>query len=294
MSAIGERNDLVSNGFDVEHVREDFPVLHQDIHGKPLVYLDNGATTQKPKSVIQAISSYYELDNSNVHRGVHTLSERATAGYEGARKKVAEFINAQSQREIVFTRGTTESINLVAQSFLRPRLNAGDEILITHMEHHSNIVPWQMLCEATGAVLRVVPINNAGELVMEEFQQLLNGDKTRLIAVGHVSNALGTVNPIKEMIAAAHAQDIPVLIDGAQAVAHMPVDVQALDADFYAFSGHKLFGPTGIGVLYAKESLLDAMPPYQGGGDMIRTVSLTESTWNELPYKFEAGTPNIA
>lgn len=279
---------------DIDLIRADFPVLQQKIHGKPLVYLDNGATTQKPQAVIDAIQHYYACDNSNVHRGVHALSERATAAYEGARGKVREFLNAASTREIIFTKGTTESINLVAQSFLRSQLRPGDEILITHMEHHSNIVPWQMLCEATGATLRAVPITDAGEMVYAEFEQLLSPERTRLVALGHVSNALGTVNPIEHVIAAAHTHNIPVLIDGAQAVAHMPVDVQALDADFYAFSGHKLFGPTGIGVLYAKETLLEKMAPYQGGGDMIRTVSLSGSTWNDLPYKFEAGTPNIA
>ncbi len=279
---------------DVARIRADFPILHQEIYGKPLVYLDNGATTQKPQSVIDAVSHYYAADNSNVHRGVHALSERATADYEGARAKVRDFIHAASEREIVFTRGTTEAINLVAHSYLGPRLQAGDEILISHMEHHSNIVPWQLLCERSGAELKVVPISDAGEIVYEEFERLLSPERTKLVAVGHVSNALGTINPIEQIIRAAHAHDIPVLIDGAQAVAHLPVDVQALGADFYAFSGHKLFGPTGIGVLYAREALLDVMPPYQGGGDMIRTVSFSGSTWNELPYKFEAGTPNIA
>lgn len=279
---------------DIARIRADFPVLHQQVHGKDFVYLDNGATTQKPQAVIDAVSHYYAHNNSNVHRGVHALSERATADYEGARKKVQGFLNAASEKEIIFTRGTTESINLVANSYLRPMLQAGDEILITHMEHHSNIVPWQMLCEQTGAVLKVVPITDAGELVIEEFERLLSPSRTKLVAVGHVSNALGTVNPIERIIGAAHAHDIKVLIDGAQAVAHLSVDMQALDADFYAFSGHKLFAPTGVGVLYAKQELLEKMPPYQGGGDMIRTVSLEGSTWNELPYKFEAGTPNIA
>ncbi len=279
---------------DVERLRADFPVLHQQVHGKPFVYLDNGATTQKPQSVIDAISHYYARDNSNVHRGVHALSERATAAYEGARLKVRDFLNAASEHEIIFTRGTTEAINLVAHSYVRPLVKSGDEILITHMEHHSNIVPWQLLCEQTGAVLKVVPITDSGELVYEEFERLLHPERTRLVAVGHVSNALGTVNPVEHIISAAHAHGIKVLIDGAQAVAHLPVNVQQMDADFYAFSGHKLFGPTGIGVLYAREELLDGMPPYQGGGDMIRTVSLEGSTWNSLPYKFEAGTPHIA
>ena len=274
MSAASE---ALTTGLDVEAVRNDFPVLHQQVHGVPFVYLDNGATTQKPQAVIDAVSNYYAHDNSNVHRGVHALSERATADYEGARGKVRDFINAASEKEIIFTRGTTEAINLVAHSYLRPLLSQGDEILITHMEHHSNIVPWQILCEQTGAVLKVVPITDAGELIYEEFERLLSPARTKLVAVGHVSNALGTVNPIERMIAAAHAHDIKVLIDGAQAVSHLTVDVQALDADFYAFSGHKLFGPTGIGVLFAKETLLEAMPPYQSGGDMIRTVSLEGS-----------------
>lgn len=291
MSAVSNR---VNAGLNVEAIRGDFPALHQQVYDKPLVYLDNGATTQKPQAVIDAISHYYERDNSNVHRGVHALSGRATEAYEEARGKLCRFINAASEREIIFTRGTTDAINLVASSYLRPRLREGDEILITHMEHHSNIVPWQLLCEQTGASLKVVPITDSGELVYEAFEKLLHPQRTRLLAVGHVSNALGTVNPIKRMIQAAHANDIKVLIDGAQAVAHAAVDVRTLGADFYAFSGHKLFGPTGIGVLYAKEALLDAMPPYQGGGDMIRSVSLARSSWNDLPYKFEAGTPNIA
>ncbi|HXG27469.1 MAG TPA: cysteine desulfurase [Nevskiales bacterium] len=274
-------------------MRADFPALQQNVHGRPLVYLDNAATTQKPRSVIEALVHYYERDNSNVHRGVHALSERATAAYESARERVRAFLNAAQREEIVFTRGTTESINLVAQSFLRPRLTPGDEILITGMEHHSNIVPWQLLCEQTGAVLKVVPITDDGELVYAEFERLLNR-RTRLLGVVQVSNALGTVNPVARMIKAAHAQDVPVLVDGAQAVAHLPVDVRALDADFYAFSSHKIFGPTGLGVLYAKRRLLEDMPPYQGGGDMILTVSFERSTWNALPYKFEAGTPHIA
>jgi cysteine desulfurase / selenocysteine lyase len=284
---------IAASVFDAERLRADFPALHQNVHGRPLVYLDNAATTQKPASVIEALRHYYEHDNSNVHRGVHALSERATAAYEGARDKVRAFINATQREEIIFTRGTTESINLVAQSYLRPRLRPGDEILITAMEHHSNIVPWQLLCEQTGAVLKVVPITDEGELVYGEFERLLNR-RTRLLGVVQVSNALGTVNPVARMIAAAHAQDVPVLVDGAQAVAHLPVDVCALDADFYAFSSHKIFGPTGLGVLYAKRRLLDDMPPYQGGGDMILTVSFEKSTWNALPYKFEAGTPHIA
>ncbi|MEJ2565730.1 MAG: cysteine desulfurase [Gammaproteobacteria bacterium] len=277
----------------VERIRRDFPILHQEIHGKPLVYLDNAATSQKPRQVIAALDHYYNADNSNIHRGVHTLSERATAAHEGARDKVKQFLNAADHREIVFVRGATEAINLVAQSYARPRLKPGDEILITEMEHHSNIVPWQMVCEQTGAVLKVVPIGETGELLIDEFHRLLSV-RTRLVAVVHVSNALGTVNPVGEIIAAAHAQGVPVLLDGAQAVPHVEVDVQALDCDFYAFSGHKLYAPTGIGVLYGKAALLEAMPPYQGGGEMIRSVSFVKTEYNALPYKFEAGTPHIA
>jgi cysteine desulfurase/selenocysteine lyase len=278
---------------DVESVRRDFPALHQSVHGSPLVYLDNGATTQKPQSVIDAVRDYYSRDNANVHRGVHELSGRATASFEGARDKIRAFINASSLREVVFTRGTTESINLVAQSYGRPGLAPGDEILITEMEHHSNIVPWQLLCQQTGAELKVAPINDDGELLIEEFHRLLSG-RTRIVAVAHVSNALGTINPVADLIRAAHEVDAVVVVDGAQAAAHVPIDVQALDCDFYAISSHKVFGPTGIGVLYGKQALLEEMPPYQGGGDMIEHVSLERSTWNELPYKFEAGTPNIA
>ncbi|MGH8529603.1 MAG: SufS family cysteine desulfurase [Nevskiales bacterium] len=280
--------------FDVAAVRAQFPTLQQQVQGKPLVYLDNAATTHKPQAVLDALTRYYRLDNSNVHRGVHTLSERATAAYEGAREKVRGFLNAASTHEIVFTRGTTESINLVAQSFVRPRIRAGDEILITGMEHHSNIVPWQLVCEQTGSKLIVAPFSDAGELIWEEFERRLNPERSCLVAVGHISNALGTINPIDRIIAAAHARDIKVLVDGAQAVAHTPVDVRGLDVDFYAFSSHKIYGPTGIGVLYAKEALLEQMPPWQGGGDMIRTVTFEKTTWNDLPYKFEAGTPHIA
>ena len=280
-------------GLDVYRVRKDFPILEQQIHGKPLAYLDNGATSQKPRAVIDAISHYYSRNNANVHRGVHTLSERATADYEHAREILRRFINAGHRREMVFVRGTTEAINLVAQSYARPRLRAGDEILITEMEHHSNIVPWQLVCGQTGAKLRVVPVNDDGELIYDEYLKLL-GPRTRLVAVVHMSNSLGTINPVAEMVAAAHQRGVPVLLDGAQAVAHMPVDVAALDCDFYAFSGHKLYGPTGIGVLYGKAELLEAMDPYQGGGDMIRRVTFEETLYNELPYKFEAGTPNIA
>jgi cysteine desulfurase/selenocysteine lyase len=283
--------DLVP--LDVEKVRAEFPALNQSVHGKPLVYLDNGATTQKPQSVIDAVANYYARDNANVHRGVHELSERATAAYEGAREKVRDFINASSVAEVVFTRGTTESINLAAQSYCRPELKPGDEVLITEMEHHSNIVPWQLLCEQTGAVLKVAPIHESGELDIEAYRRLLNS-KTRMVGIVHVSNALGTINPVGELIDAAHEVDAAVIIDGAQAAAHIPIDVRALDCDFYAVSSHKVFGPTGIGVLYGKRALLEAMPPYQGGGDMIEHVSFDKTTYNELPYKFEAGTPNIA
>ncbi len=280
--------------FDVERVRADFPILAEKLPGgATLAYLDNAATTQKPLSVIEATDAYYRHANANVHRAIHALSQRATQQYESARDKIAAFINARSREEVVFTRGTTDGINLVAQSYARPRLQPGDEILLTELEHHSNIVPWQLACEATGASLVVVPVNDAGEVSVEDFSSRLT-DRTRIAAISHISNALGTILPIQAMIAQAHDAGVPVLIDGAQTVAHMLVDVQALDADFYAFSGHKLFGPTGIGALYGKAELLDAMPPYQGGGDMIETVSFSGSTWNTLPYKFEAGTPNIA
>ena len=278
---------------DFTRLRADFPILRRTVHGKPLVYLDNAATTQKPRAVIDAISRYYTEDNANVHRGVHLLSERATAAYEGARGKVQEFLNAADPREIVFVRGATEGINLVAQTYGRSHLRAGDEIVITAMEHHSNIVPWQMLCEQTGAVLRVIPITDSGELVLEECERLL-GERTRLVSVAHVSNVLGTINPVGEIIARAHARGVPVMVDGAQAVAHTNVDVRALDADFYVFSGHKVYGPTGIGVLYGKAQLLEAMPPYQGGGDMIRSVTFDKTEYESFPSRFEAGTPNIA
>ena len=273
--------------------RQDFPILNRRVRGQPLVYLDNAATTQKPRAVIEAMARYYRECNSNIHRGVHTLSQEATDRFEEARVKVQRFIHAAQSHEIIFVRGTTEAINLVAQSYGRPRFKPKDEILITAMEHHSNIVPWQLLCEQTGAVLKAVPMNDAGELLLDEYVRLL-GSRTRMLALTHVSNALGTINPIREMIDHAHAHGVPVLVDGAQAVAHMPVDVQALDCDFYAFSSHKLFGPTGIGVLYGKTALLEAMPPYQGGGDMIKSVTLTKTQFNDLPYKFEAGTPHIA
>ncbi len=284
---------VTPQAFDIERVRADFPILHQEVHGRPLVYLDNGATTQKPASVIEKLERYYYLDNANVHRGVHELSQRATEAFEQARATARAFLNARTGNEIVFVRGTTEAINLVANSYGRVNLRNGDEIIVSEMEHHSNIVPWQMLCTQTGAALKVVPINEHGELVAEEYERLLS-DRTRLVAVTHVSNALGSINPIKHMIRQAHAAGAAVLIDGAQAVAHIQVDVQDLDCDFYAFSGHKLYGPTGIGVLYGKEELLDAMPPYQGGGEMIKHVSFEKTVYNDLPYKFEAGTPNIA
>ncbi len=278
---------------DVAKLRQDFPILHQEVHGKPLAYLDNAASSQKPQVVIEAISRFYRSDYANIHRAVHQLSERSTRRYEETRIKVQRFLHAESPREIIFVRGTTEGINLVAQTYGRAHLRAGDEILISALEHHSNIVPWQMLCEEKGAFLRVVPINDAGEIVLEEFERLLSR-KTRLVAVSHVSNALGTINPVREIIERAHSQGVPVLIDGAQAAPHMPVDVQKLDCDFYTFSGHKLYGPTGIGVLYGKASLLEEMPPYQGGGDMISSVTFEKTTYNTLPYKFEAGTPHIA
>jgi len=281
------------SGFDVEAIRQDFPTLHQQVSGHDLVYLDNGASTHKPKSVIDTINHYYTNDNSNVHRGIHTLSQRATDRFEAARSTVRDFLNAQSDAEIIFTSGTTDSINLVASSFVRGMCQAGDEVVITAMEHHSNIVPWQMLEQQMGIKLKVIPIDDQGELLVDQFDTLLS-DKTKLVAVTQLSNALGTITPLKQMIEKAHAVGAKVLVDGAQAIAHTPVDVQELDCDFYAFSGHKIFGPTGIGVLYGKRDLLNAMPPYQGGGDMIKVVSFSGTEYNELPYKFEAGTPNIA
>jgi cysteine desulfurase / selenocysteine lyase len=283
----------VHTGFDVERVRADFPILHQEAHGHPLVYLDNAATSQKPRAVIDAIVRFYERYNANIHRGVHYLSEQATTEYEAARKTVQTFLNAARAAEIIFVRGTTEAINLVAQTYGRVHVVAGDEVLITAMEHHSNIVPWQMLCEEKRAKLRVAPINDAGELILEEFEKLL-GLRTKIVAVGHVSNALGTVNPIATIVKMAHARNIPVLVDGAQAAPRMPVDVQQLDCDFYTFSGHKTYGPTGIGVLYGKLPLLEAMPPYQGGGEMISSVSFEKTVYNKVPHKFEAGTPDIS
>ena len=284
---------MSTDRWDVERIRKDFPILSQEVHGRPLVYLDNAATTQKPHAVIEALERYYAADNANVHRGVHLLSERATQAYEAARSRIRRFLNAAEDREIVFVRGTTEAINLVAQTYGRRMVGPGDEILITALEHHSNIVPWQMLCEEKGAALRVAPIDDAGEVDVDAYERLL-GPRTRLVAIAHCSNALGTVLPIGRMIEAAHRQGVPVLVDGAQAMAHVPVDVQALGCDFYAFSGHKVYGPTGIGALYGKAALLESMPPFQGGGDMIKAVTFEKTVYNDLPYKFEAGTPDIA
>lgn len=279
--------------FDIAAVRRDFPALDQEVNGHPLAYLDNAASSQKPVQVIEAVSDYYRFDNANVHRGVHRLSQRATDAYEGARSKVQGFLNAKSDKEIVFVRGATEAINLVAQSFVRPQIKPGDEILISHIEHHANIVPWQMVCEQTGAALKVIPMTEAGELDLSGLDELLN-ERTKILAIGHVSNALGTINPLKLIIGKAREKSIPVLVDGAQAVPHLSVDVQDLDCDFYVFSGHKMFAPTGIGAMYGKQELLEAMPPWQGGGDMILSVSFEHTEYNTLPYKFEAGTPHIA
>ncbi|MCI0844070.1 MAG: cysteine desulfurase [Chloroflexi bacterium] len=290
MTANGESGPLT---FDVNKVRNDFPILKQQVNGCPLVYLDNGATSQKPQSVIDAIVNYYTTTNSNVHRGVHTMSQQATDRYEGARSKVRQFINASEDREIIFTRNTTEGINLVAHSYGRKNIGPGDDIIVSNMEHHSNIVPWQMLCEETGANLRVVPINDDGELLMDDYERMLSS-KTKLVSITHVSNALGTILPAAEIVRMAHAHGAPVLLDGAQAVPHMPVDVQELDCDFYVFSGHKLFGPTGIGILYGKAEYLEAMPPFLGGGEMIKSVTFEKTIYNDLPYKFEGGTPDIA
>lgn len=279
--------------FDVARVRRDFPILDQQVNGKPLVFLDNAASSQRPRAVIDAISHYYERDHANVHRGVHTLSQRATDAYEGARELVRSFINARSTKEIIFVRGTTEAVNLVAQSYARPQVGPGDEILISALEHHANIVPWQLVCEQTGASLKVIPITQAGEVDFQAFERLI-GPRTRLLALAHVSNALGTIVPVAKFIARARAHGVPVLLDGAQAVPHAAVDVQALDCDFYCFSSHKMCGPTGIGVLYGREQLLGAMPPWQGGGDMILSVTFEKTTYNQLPWKFEAGTPHIS
>ena len=278
--------------YNIDKIRNDFPILQTKVHGKPLVYLDNAATSQKPISVIKKAQEYYSTMNSNIHRGVHALSGVATEAFETARIKVKKFINALGKNEIIFTRGTTESINLVAQTYGRTNLQEGDEIIISHMEHHSNIVPWQILCKEKNAKLKIIPINNKGELIYDEFEKLVN-EKTKLVSIVYVSNSLGTVNPVKKIIDYAHQFKIPVLVDGAQAVNHLKVDVQQLDCDFLAFSGHKMYGPTGIGVLYGKVNLLESMPPYQGGGDMISRVTFEETTYNELPHKFEAGTPNI-
>jgi cysteine desulfurase/selenocysteine lyase len=278
---------------DAERVRRDFPILAQTVNGRPLVYLDSGASSQRPVAVLRAVEEYETHSHANIHRGVHALSQAATEAFEGARERVRRFINARSTKEIIFVRGTTEAINLVAQSFARPRFKAGDEIIVTALEHHANIVPWQMVCEQTGCTLKVAPINKRGELLFDEYVKLLS-PRTRLVAVAHVSNALGSILPVKRIVDAAHAQGAVVLVDGAQAVPHSHVDVRALGCDFYAFSGHKLYGPTGIGVLYGREELLQAMPPWQGGGDMILTVSFEKTTYNDLPAKFEAGTPNIS
>jgi cysteine desulfurase / selenocysteine lyase len=279
--------------FDVEKIRHDFPILARDVRGKKLVYLDNAATSQKPRAVIDAITRYYEQENANIHRGVHFLSQLATSEHDRARQAVRSFINASDVKELIFVRGTTEAINLVAQTYGRVNVGSGDEVLITAMEHHSNIVPWQILCDEKGTKLRVAPINDAGELILDEFAKLLTS-RTKIVAVAHVSNALGTVNPLAQIIELAHKKNIPVLVDGAQAVPHMKVDVQALDCDFYTLSSHKMFGPMGIGVLYGKAELLEAMPPYQGGGDMISSVTFEKTTYNKLPFKFEAGTPDVA
>jgi len=282
-----------TSGLDLVKIRADFPILAERINGKPLIYLDNGATSQKPQVVLDAIANYYTHMNANIHRGVHALSVRATEAHDAARQTVRKFLNAADTREIIFVRGATEAINLVAQTYGRVHVGAGDEVLITAMEHHSNIVPWQILCEEKGAHLKVAPINDRGELMLDEFARLV-GSRTKIVAVTHVSNALGTVVPLRQVIDIAHRGDVPVLVDGAQAVPHFAVDVQALDCDFYAFSGHKVYGPTGIGVLYGKRALLNAMPPYQGGGDMISSVTFAKTTYNDLPFKFEAGTPDIA
>ena len=284
---------ITDSVLDIEKIRKDFPILQAKVYGKPLIYLDNAATTQKPRAVLQSLENYYTQYNSNVHRGVHFLSQQATEAYEEARKKIAYYINAHYEHEIIFTKGTTNGINLVASSFGKKFLKAGDEVLISAMEHHSNIVPWQLICEEKGAILKVIPIDEQGELKMDAFDELLTG-KVKIVAVTYVSNSLGTINPVHEIIQKAHALNIPVLIDGAQAIQHIPIDIQQLDADFLAFSGHKIYGPTGVGVLYGKEKWLNEMPPYEGGGDMIKNVTFAKTTYNELPFKFEAGTPDIS
>ena len=292
-SGNSEAGQSPTAAFDVAKVRNDFPLLRQQVNGKPLVYLDSGATSQKPQCVIDELVRYYTTENANVHRGVHTLSQLATDDYEGARSKVCRFLNAADDREIIYTRGTTEGINLVASTFGRQNVGPGDEIIVSNMEHHSNIVPWQMLCEEKGARLRVVPIDDSGELLIDEYEKMLN-PRTKLVSITHVSNALGTILPAERIVGLAHEHGVPVLLDGAQAVPHMPVDVRKLDCEFYVFSGHKLFGPTGVGILYGKAEFLEAMPPFQGGGDMIKSVTFEKTLYNDLPYKFEAGTPNIA
>jgi cysteine desulfurase/selenocysteine lyase len=283
----------LKNQLELYTIRKQFPILDQSVNGNPLIYFDNAATTQKPLAVTNEVSRYYTEDNANIHRGIHTLAERATTSYENTRKSIAQFINANESEEIIFTKGTTDSINLVAQSLGGSLLKPGDEVLISCMEHHSNIVPWQLICEKTKAVLKIIPINDQGEIIFEEFLNLLS-ERTKIVSMVHISNTLGTINPVKEVIAAAHKWGAKVLIDGAQATPHNTIDVKSLNCDFYAFSGHKMYGPTGVGVLYGKRSLLEAIPPYQGGGEMIKEVSFTQTTYNEIPYKFEAGTPNIA
>jgi len=285
--------ELLKQSFQLDKIRKDFPILEREINGKKLVYLDNGATAQKPKVLLDRLQSYYDQENANIHRGVHTLSQEATSAYEEARSKIQKFINAKHLEEVIFTSGTTDGINLIANSFAQVNLNQGDEVLISAMEHHSNIVPWQMVCEQKGAILKVIPVNDQGEIDYEEFESLLS-DRTKILSITHISNTLGTINPIESMISLAHSKNVMVLVDGAQAAPHMRIDMQALNADFYVFSMHKVFGPTGVGVLYGKKELLESLPPYQGGGDMIKTVSFEKTTYNELPHKFEAGTPNIA
>ncbi len=285
-------NSLTKSALDINKIRGRFPILHQEVNGKPLVYLDNAATSQKPDTVLEALTHYYKMDNSNIHRGIHTLAERATTAFEDTRKLVASFINAAETEEVIFTRGTTESINLVASSFGRKFLNEGDEVIISAMEHHSNIVPWQMICAERGAALKVIPVSDKGELLMDEFEKLLS-EKTKLVAVVHASNTLGTINPVREVVKLAHSVGAKVLIDGAQASPHLEIDVQKLNCDFYALSAHKMYGPTGTGILYGKRPVLESMPPYMGGGEMIKDVSFSGTTYNDIPYKFEAGTPNI-
>lgn len=285
-------NSLTTSTLDIEKIRGRFPILHQEVNGKPLVYLDNAATSQKPDTVLEALSHYYKKDNSNIHRGIHTLAERATTAFEDTRRLIAQFINAPETEEVIFTRGTTESINLVASSFGRKFLNEGDEVIISAMEHHSNIVPWQMICAERGAQLKTIPVSDKGEILLDEFEKLLS-EKTKLVAVVHASNTLGTINPVREIIKKAHGVGAKVLIDGAQASPHLEIDVQKLNCDFYALSAHKMYGPTGTGILYGKRNMLESMPPYMGGGEMIKDVSFSGTTYNDIPYKFEAGTPNI-